>query len=101
MSLPVPSSTSGMTTLLGCTVTLTEPLGTAQLMFRTERSTVVPIGILGLLSRYRTPLLCGNPSTASCCCPACAWLLARRHEPDPASCRDPRGRRGRLFTIDG
>jgi adenylate cyclase len=44
---------------------------------------------------------CGTRSTTSCCCRACGWRQARRHEPDPSSRRDPRCRYRRLFAADG
>jgi hypothetical protein len=45
-----------------------------------------------LLTSYRTFCPGETPSTANCCCPACAWREARRDEPDPPPRRDPRRR---------
>jgi TolB-like protein len=48
----------------------------------------------------RTIYLFATPRTASSTCRACTWRRARRHEPDPSSRGDPRGRCGGLLAAD-
>jgi TolB-like protein len=62
-----------------------------------------------IIARLRaiTPLLCcrpslgGTPSTVSCIFQVCAWQLAKKHEPDPPSRRDPCRRCSGLLAADG
>jgi TolB-like protein/class 3 adenylate cyclase len=52
-------------------------------------------------SLYQKRLTIATRCTASCCCRACVWRLATRHEPDPPACCDPRRRCGGVFAADG